>query len=63
MAIFSLASSGSGGSITRIASTKGADNQRIDAVWNAGEKIKIYQKPAGSGSGVYTYQVKLLAGM
>jgi hypothetical protein len=63
MAIFAVSSSGTGGSVTRIASSKGSNDQRIDAIWNSGQKIKIRHKPAGSGGGNYTYQVKLLSGI
>jgi len=63
MAIFSLSSSGSGGSVSRTSSSRGGDNQRINATWDLGEKIKIFHAPAASsGSGNYTYKVKLLPG-
>lgn len=47
------------GTISRLASARGADNQRIDADWVDGEKIKIRHKPAGIGAGDYTYRVRL----
>jgi hypothetical protein len=62
-AIFALSSSGVGGSVTRIASSKGADDQRMDAIWTSGQKIQIRHRPGGSGGGNYTYLVKLLPGL
>lgn len=61
--IFAISSSGSGGSVNRIASSKGADDERIDAIWTSGQKPAIRHRPAGSGGGNYTYLVKLLPGM
>jgi len=61
--IFAISSSGSGGSVNRIASSKGADDERIDAIWTSGQKPAIRHRPAGSGGGNYTYFVKLLPGL
>lgn len=47
------------GTISRLASAKGADDQRIDADWLDGEKIKIRHRPAGIGAGDYTYRVRV----
>lgn len=47
------------GTISRLASARGADGQRIDADWEDGEKIKIRHRPAGVGGGNYTYRVRI----
>ena len=47
------------GTVSRIASAKGSDGQRIDVDWLSGENIKIRHTPAGAGSGSYTYRVRL----
>jgi hypothetical protein len=52
-------SSTGNGTISRLASAKGADGQRIDADWLSGQKIKIRHSPAGVGSGNYTYRVRV----
>lgn len=48
---------------SRLASSRGSELQRIDAEWVVGEKIKIFQRPAGSGEGNYTYKVRVLSGL
>lgn len=59
--VFSLASSGSGGSVSRLSGSKGADNERIDAGWNSAQGLHIRQKPANNGgTGNYTYRVRLI---
>lgn len=52
---------GVGTSPSRIVSTKGTDNQRISATWNATQNINIFQQPAGSGGSNYIYQVRILS--
>lgn len=47
------------GTITRLATAKGTDGQRIDADWLNGEQVKIKQSPAGVGAGNYTYRVRI----
>jgi hypothetical protein len=59
MSTFAVSSSGSGGSVSRISSSKGNENQRIFARWNAGEKVEIFHLPQGSGAGNYTYRVRI----
>ena len=63
--VFAITSAGSGGSISRIAASRGADDERIDADWDTGVKPIIKHKPAATGSpvGDYTYRVKLLPGL
>lgn len=51
--------SSNNGTVSRLSSAKGGDNQRIDVEWNDGEVVKIRQKPAGSGAGSYTYRVRV----
>lgn len=48
-AVFAIASSGTGGAVNRLASTKGSANQRIDGDWLTGEKFKIYHSPSFTG--------------
>lgn len=62
--VFALASSGTGGSVTRIAASKGADNQRIDATWDSGQNVEIYHSPAaGTGTGDYVYRVRVFSAL
>lgn len=61
MSTFAASSSGAAGSVTRLSSTRGAQNQRIDATWTSTNKVQIYQSPAGSGGGTYTYRVKIIS--
>lgn len=62
-AIFSASSSGTGGSVSRISASKGAQNQRIDAIWLSGGKVQIRHLPAGSGSGSYTYRARIVSAL
>jgi len=57
-ATFAFSSSGTGGSKSRMSSSRGADGQRLDATWGSGEKIKIQHSSAGSGAGNYKYVVR-----
>lgn len=61
MGVFAAARSSSvgNGTVSRLASAKGEDGQRIDADWLSGEVLKIRQKPAGVGAGNYTYRVRV----
>jgi len=47
------------GTLTRLATAKGTDGQRIDADWLDTEKVKIRHTPAGVGAGNYTYRVRV----
>jgi hypothetical protein len=58
-AVFAVASSGTGGSVSRLAASKGSDNQRLQATWTTGNTVEIYQSPAGSGGGNYTYRCRV----
>lgn len=58
-AVFAVASSGTGGSISRIVSSKGNDGQRLQATYTTGNKVQIQHSPAGSGAGSYTYRVRI----
>lgn len=49
------------GTVSRLASARGADGQRIDADWEDTEKIKLRHRPAGSGTGNYTYRVRIFS--
>jgi hypothetical protein len=60
-ATFAVSSSGTGGSVSRISSSKGTQNQRLDAAWSSGNKVQIKHAPAGSGSGNYTYRVRIVS--
>ncbi len=51
------------GTISRLSSSRGTEEQRIDADWLEGEEFKIYHKPAGSGRGNYTYRVKIYSAL
>jgi hypothetical protein len=60
-AVFTASSSGSGGSVARISSSKGAQNQRLDIKWDTGSKIQIHHAPAsGTAGAVYTYRVRII---
>jgi hypothetical protein len=60
-AVFAVASSGVGGAINRLASSKGSQNQRLDADWSTGQTVRIQHKPAFStNSGAQIpYRVKI----
>lgn len=58
-ATFMASSSGSGGSISRLTNSRGADGQRIGGTWTTGNKVQISHQPAGSGAGTYTYRVRI----
>jgi hypothetical protein len=60
---FALSSSGVGGSVNRLSSSKGLEGQRIDADWDSGEVIKIRQRPQGSGAGNYIYTVRIFSNL
>jgi hypothetical protein len=63
-AVFSASSSGTGGSWSRISSSKGAQNQRLNITWASGEKIKLYQQPASGTAGAdYTYRVRIASAL
>ncbi|HEY9703588.1 MAG TPA: hypothetical protein V6C58_14160 [Allocoleopsis sp.] len=61
--VFAASSSGTGGSINRLSTSKGADNQRIDATWGSGQKVRIFQSPQGAGAGNYTYRVRVFSSL
>lgn len=60
-AIFAISSTGTGGSINRLSSARGTGNERVDGVWNTGEKFKLRHKPAKSSPSVVNlpYRVKI----
>lgn len=58
-AIFACANSTQGVNPSRVISSRGNENQRINAKWSAGSGIQIFQQPAGSGGGNYTYRVRV----
>lgn len=58
-ACFAVASTGVGGAINRLASTKGTNNERIDAFWNTGESVKLQHSPASGLGGTTNYRVKI----
>ena len=58
-ATFVASSSGSGGSVSRLTNSRGADGQRIGGTWTSGNKFQISHQPAGSGAGTYTYRVRI----
>lgn len=63
-AIFSaVCSSGSAGSVSRIAGSMGAQGQRLMLGWASGQQLTLYQSPAGSGSGNYNYLVRLFSAL
>ena len=63
MSVFSASSTGAGGSINRISSSKGQDGQRISATWNSAQQIQIHHAPAGAGAGNYTYRVRITSAL
>jgi hypothetical protein len=58
-ACFAVASTGTGGAINRLASTKGTNNERVDAEWNTGETVKLRHAPASGLGGTTNYRVKI----
>jgi hypothetical protein len=63
-AIFSVANSGVGGSVSRINSSKGIDGQRLMMTYTVGNSVQIYQNPAASsGTGNYTYICRIFSAM
>ena len=60
-AVFAICSTGTGGSINRLVSTKGTGNERIDGSWSTGEKFKLNHQPAKSSPSVVNlpYRVKI----
>lgn len=59
--VFAAASSGIGGAINRLVSTKAVGNERVDATWNTGETVKLQHKPARTGGtgALVPYRVKI----
>jgi hypothetical protein len=59
--VFAVASSGVGGAINRLASSKASGNERVDATWNTGETVKLQHKPARTGGtgALIPYRVKI----
>lgn len=59
--VFAVASSGVGGAINRLASSKASGNERVDATWNTGETVKLQHKPARTGGTgtLVPYRVKI----
>jgi hypothetical protein len=63
-AVFSVSSSGAGGSVSRISSSKGAQNQRLDVKWDTGSKVQIHHAPAsGTAGAAYTYRVRIITAL
>ncbi len=62
--IFALAGNGTNNSITRIVSARGADGERIDGTWVAGQKPKIRHSPAASAGSPdpFIYRVRVYYG-
>lgn len=60
--IFAMSGNATNNSVSRIVSTRGADNQRIDATWAAGVKPVIRHGPAASAGTAFTYRVRVYYG-
>lgn len=62
--LFAMTSNGTNGSVSRLVSSKGTNNERIDATWVSGEKPKIRHAPAaGAGSpDPFVYRIRLFLG-
>jgi hypothetical protein len=60
-AVFAVCSTGTGGSINRLVSTKGTGNERVDGIWNTGEKFKLRHQPAKSSPNTVNlpYRIKI----
>lgn len=61
--VFACSSSTGGVTPSRLVSSKGAQGQRISARWDAAGLVNIYQQPAGSGGGSYTYRCRILSSL
>lgn len=58
-AAFAVCSTGTGGSVNRLVSTKGTGNERVDGVWNTGEKFKLKHQPAKTSPSVVNLPYRL----
>lgn len=60
-AVFAVASSGVGGAINRLASSRGSSNQSLDATWTTGQTVRIHHAPAYTGGTglLIPYRIKI----
>lgn len=57
---FAVTSSGTGGSVSRVATSKGSEGERINATWNSGSLVQIYHSPAGTtAAATFTYRCRI----
>ena len=58
--VFSVCSSTTGGSVSRLSTSKGSEGERINAAWSSGNLVQIFHSPAGTTVGqTFTYRCRI----